>query len=35
MTDAILFLIGLAAGALLRELWNDALELLDLYREQR
>jgi hypothetical protein len=30
-----MFLIGLAAGALVNELWKDIAELLQLYREER
>lgn len=32
---ALLFLIGLAVGALLNAIWDDVLELLELFREQR
>lgn len=32
---AILFLVGLAVGALLTSVWDDLMELLEIYREQR
>jgi hypothetical protein len=35
VTAGLMFLLGLAAGALLNALWADVVELLDIYREQR
>ena len=35
MTGALLFLVGTAFGALVATVWDDLIELLELYREQR
>ena len=35
MSGALLFLVGAAFGALVASVWDDLLELLELYREQR
>ena len=35
MSCALLFLVGAAFGALVASVWDDLLELLELYREQR
>jgi hypothetical protein len=32
---ALVFMVGVACGALLNALWDDVVELLDLYREER
>jgi hypothetical protein len=35
VTVALMFLFGVAFGALLNALWEDVMDLLDIYREQR
>lgn len=35
MTAALMFLIGVAFGALLNALWDDVVDLFDIYRDQR
>jgi hypothetical protein len=32
---AVMFLIGLGVGFIAQEVWKTAMELLDLYREER
>ena len=35
MTLGLVFLVGVAFGALITSVWDDLVELLELYREQR
>ena len=35
MTFGLVFLVGTAFGALISAIWDDLIELLELYREQR
>ena len=35
VTGALLFLVGLATGVIGSAIWHDAIELLDIYREDR
>jgi hypothetical protein len=35
VTAALMFMVGVAFGALLNALWTDLWELFDLYRDER